>query len=57
MPIYEFTCKKCGKEFSYTYYRSDDIAECPHCGEVHGKEDRHEMSVSNFKLNFRNIPV
>ena len=57
MPIYEFKCKKCGKEFSYLYFKSDDIAECPHCGEVHGKKDRFDVSVSNFRLNFRNIPV
>jgi putative FmdB family regulatory protein len=31
MPIYGFTCDKCGKEFQ-TLVRSSDTPECPSCG-------------------------
>lgn len=32
MPIYEYMCNKCGKNFEYLQFSSDgsDIA-CPHC--------------------------
>jgi putative FmdB family regulatory protein len=35
MPIYEFQCRKCGKTFEMLMFPSDsdDIAECPTCGE------------------------
>lgn len=31
MPIYEYTCKKCQKEFE-ALIRGDEQPECPHCG-------------------------
>ena len=30
MPIYEYTCGKCGHEFE-TLVRSDAVPDCPHC--------------------------
>jgi putative FmdB family regulatory protein len=32
MPIYEFKCKQCGKDFEFLCVRSDEGAECPACG-------------------------
>ncbi len=32
MPIYEYTCCKCGHDFEYLV-RGDDTASCPSCGE------------------------
>ena len=55
MPIYEFKCKKCGEEFSYLFMFNVDLAECPKCHTVHDKEDRHEISVSNFKIDMSNV--
>ena len=30
MPLYEYTCSKCGKKFELLI-RGDDIPICPHC--------------------------
>jgi len=33
MPIYEFRCEGCGKEFERVVFASDEEkAECPECG-------------------------
>ncbi|MCA1932301.1 MAG: zinc ribbon domain-containing protein [Calditerrivibrio sp.] len=31
MPIYEFRCNDCGKQFSKLIIRKDDTPECPSC--------------------------
>ncbi|MBP1748902.1 MAG: hypothetical protein H6Q52_1441, partial [Deltaproteobacteria bacterium] len=31
MPIYEYTCRKCGNEFEVIIF-GDDTPECPECG-------------------------
>ncbi len=31
MPIYEFTCEQCGREFSVLVRRMGDSATCPEC--------------------------
>jgi putative FmdB family regulatory protein len=33
MPIFEFHCQKCDKEFERLVFRSDEVVECPDCGE------------------------
>ena len=32
MPIYEYKCAKCGKEFETLVLRSDEAVDCPGCG-------------------------
>ena len=32
MPIYEYVCKKCGKEFEVLVFNKDEKPECPACG-------------------------
>ena len=55
MPIYEFKCKKCETVFDFLFMPSDLATKCPKCGETHTKEERIEMSVSNFKIDMRNV--
>ncbi|MBU6259863.1 MAG: zinc ribbon domain-containing protein [Burkholderiales bacterium] len=31
MPIYEYACRECGREFEQLV-RSDTVAQCPRCG-------------------------
>jgi putative FmdB family regulatory protein len=43
MPIYEFKCDRCGKEFEEVVYTSTiDRVTCPQCG---AKETRKLISV------------
>lgn len=47
MPIYEYRCKKCSKEFELIQKITDEPAsECPDCG---GKIERL-MSATSFSL-------
>jgi len=45
MPIFEFMCKKCKKEFEFFQLRRDEIVVCPFCG---GEEV--EKLLSSFGL-------
>lgn len=43
MPIYEFSCEKCGREFERLVFASDrEPVKCPDCGSDH---TRRELSV------------
>jgi putative FmdB family regulatory protein len=33
MPIFEFHCQKSDKEFERLVFRSDEVVECPDCGQ------------------------
>lgn len=33
MPIFEYVCQNCGKEFERLVFRSDEVVECPECGQ------------------------
>jgi len=47
MPIYEYRCKKCSKEFELVQKITDDpMSECPDCG---GKVERL-VSATSFSL-------
>ncbi len=32
MPIFEFVCKKCKKQFEELVFGQDEAVTCPHCG-------------------------
>jgi len=32
MPIYEYACRECGREFEVLVRNRDEKPECPHCG-------------------------
>lgn len=46
MPIYEYKCNKCNKEFEYIVFGSDNEIECPECS---GKEVERVLSACSFK--------
>ena len=46
MPIYEYQCKKCKKEFECLVLGSDDNIACPECN---GKNVQRLMSACRFK--------
>ncbi len=46
MPIYEYRCLKCKKEFEAIVFGSRDKVDCPHCK---GKKLERLMSSFGFK--------
>ncbi|NNF99567.1 MAG: zinc ribbon domain-containing protein [Desulfobacteraceae bacterium] len=44
MPIYEYHCEECGKDFEYLVFGSD----CPECPECEGKKVCRLMSACGF---------
>jgi putative FmdB family regulatory protein len=46
MPIYEFKCRKCRKEFESIVLGSGSPVSCPHCN---GKKVERLMSACSFK--------
>ena len=48
LKIFDFVCKKCGKEFELMYDDKEDIPVCIECG---SKELEH--IYSNYKLNYK----
>ncbi len=45
MPIFEFRCKKCEKEFEFFIFRKNEVVVCPFCG----GEDVEKL-MSSFRL-------
>ena len=45
MPIYEYTCNKCGEKFEFLY-RNGDEPECPGC-----KSNDLDKHISTFSSN------
>jgi len=45
MPIYEFHCQKCGRDFEELVRGQNPKVVCPHCG---GRKCRKLMSASSF---------
>jgi putative FmdB family regulatory protein len=46
MPIYEYVCTRCEKEFEKLLWRSDDPVECPACGAPEVKRRLSSFSVA-----------
>ena len=46
MPIYEYSCEKCGKEFEELVFSAEECPKCPGCG---APETHKLMSCCRFK--------
>jgi len=46
MPIYEYTCANCNKDFETLVFRSDEEVSCPRCK---GTDVHRLMSACGFK--------
>ena len=46
MPIYEYMCMKCNKDFEYLVLGSDNSVSCPDCN---GNKVKRQMSTCSFK--------
>jgi len=46
MPIYEYTCMKCKKDFEYLVFGSEKDVTCPACS---SKKVKRSMSACSFK--------
>jgi putative FmdB family regulatory protein len=46
MPIFEYLCQDCGKEFERIVPRHDSKTDCPHCN-----SDRIEKQLSVFAVS------
>ena len=44
MPIYEYTCTKCGKDFEELVF-GDDLPGCAHCSGGNGGDDSFAPSM------------
>ena len=45
MPIFNFTCSKCGKSFETLLKNSSESAACPACGSKKVKKELNRISV------------
>ncbi len=50
MPIFEFICQKCGKEFERLVFRSDEAVQCPACGQENVNK---MMSTCSAKVGYK----
>ncbi len=57
MPIYEYRCAKCGKEFERLTFAGDDEGEieCPACGAKKCKRQMSAFSTSGEKGAFSGL--
>lgn len=49
MPIYEYSCSKCGDDFELLVFKSDEPA-CPKCG---SKNLQKKMSTCGFSVGYK----
>lgn len=50
MPIYEYVCPECGKEFEELVFSSTSQIKCPECGST---KPVKKMSTFAFKSGFK----
>lgn len=44
MAIHQYKCKTCEIEFEFMKIRSDEVVECPKCGETEEKQLEQQIS-------------
>lgn len=49
MPIFEYLCPECGKEFERLILKKEEVVTCPACGR---QEVQQKLSVSAFKTDY-----
>ena len=49
MPIYEYSCSKCGDDFELLVFKSDEPV-CPNCG---SKNLQKKMSTCGFSVGYK----
>jgi len=47
MPLFEYLCQDCGKDFERIVPRHDSPAECPHCESAHVEKQLSVFAVSS----------
>ena len=52
MPIFEYHCTTCDKDFERLVFRTDEEVDCPTCG---GKDVHKLMSVCAFKTDYHGM--
>jgi putative FmdB family regulatory protein len=52
MPIFEFHCGSCDKDFEKLVFGSDPEVECPFCGQ---KDVKKLMSACAFKVDYHSF--
>lgn len=61
MPIFEYACEKCGKEFEEIVFGDDSDVKCPACGsDKTGKlmsSCRHKSGGASFDLGASPAPA
>jgi putative FmdB family regulatory protein len=53
MPIFDFKCKDCGKEFEKLVRAADMPPECIHCGSK--DTEKNQVQQANFVLTGKGI--
>ncbi|MCA1944044.1 MAG: zinc ribbon domain-containing protein [Desulfovibrio sp.] len=53
MPIFEYRCGQCGREFEELVFKDDTAVPCPQCG---GTQTEKLMSCCRFKTGPRPFP-
>lgn len=47
MPIYEYTCPSCAKDFEKLLRRTDEAVACPSCGDANPRRRLSSFSFSS----------
>ncbi|HET9218531.1 MAG TPA: zinc ribbon domain-containing protein [Terriglobia bacterium] len=46
MPLFEYVCKNCGKQFERIVPRHDSLVDCPHCASAAVEKQLSVFAVS-----------
>ena len=40
MPIFDYKCEECGKEYEFMKFKSDSVNKCPECGATENQKQK-----------------